>query len=600
MQKRKVLAGIIKIITFAAISITFVVFHWKFVKDNQNETALQIGQSIEATLPKSDIKMLKASPDDISKPQYQTLKKSLGDIIRVNPTARFAYIIIEKDGKIFFMADSEPEDSEDYSPPGQEFTKANPEDKQAFIDGKCHITQPLKDRWGTWKTVYVPIKDVATNKTVAVFGMDYDAKFWHGQITNQLFIISIMFTLLFIIISLLSLKTINKSLKVNNDELKLAQIALKESKEKYETIAQSTLDVIFIVDKFGKQLFFNESIEKVLGYQVVELLGRSFTEFVPKSELQKYFAQLNNVFKNKELRNFETKIYHKDGHLVDVEINGKLIKQNGEYVGQGTIIDITDRKKSEQEIKLKNDELAKLNSEKDKLFSIIAHDLRSPFNSFLGLTQYMSEELSSLSLPEIEEYLRDMNKTANNLYKLIENLLDWARMQQGHIPFLPEKIQLFKLVEDNFELVSESAKSKKISISNQIPANLEIFADKNMLQTVIRNLISNSIKFTPQGGEISILAKKDKSGEFIISVTDSGIGLSPLQIENLFHNDFRQNRKGTEGEPSTGLGLLLCKEFIEKHGGKIWVESKVNKGSKFYFTIPFLAESQELTEANSN
>jgi len=598
MQKRKVLIGIINILTFAAISITFVVFHWKFVKDAQNETALQIGQSIEASLPKSDIKMLKASPDDISKPQYQSLKKSLGEIIRINPNARFAYIFIEKNGEIYFLADSEPEDSEDYSPPGQEYTKAKQEDRQPFIDGECHMTESLQDRWGTWRTVYVPIKDDTTNKTIAVFGMDYDAKFWQGHLLNQIINASILFIFLLILLVLFKIRTNYKSLRVNNDELKLAQIALKESKEKYETIAQSTLDVIFIVDKFGKQLFFNESIEKVLGYQVVELIGRSFTEFVPKSELQKYLAQLNNVFINKELRNFETKIYHKDGHLVDVEINGKLIKQNGEFVGQGTIIDITDRKKSEQEIKLKNDELAKLNSEKDKLFSIIAHDLRSPFNSFLGLTEFLSEELSTLSLPEIEEYLRNMNKTANNLYKLIENLLDWARMQQGQIPFLPVKIQLSQLVEDNSELVSESAKSKRICISNQIPDNLEIFADKNMLQSVIRNLISNAIKFTPIGGVISISAKKDKNGESVISVLDSGIGMSSNQIDNLFQMDFKQNRKGTEGEPSTGLGLMLCKEFIEKHGGKIWVESKVNNGSTFYFTIPVLVELKELPKTN--
>ncbi len=598
MKKRKVFTGIIYFIAIAAIFITFVVYNWVNIKNEHIETALQIARSIEATLPKSDIKMLEASPDDISKPQYQSLKKSLREIIRVNTNARFAYIFTEKDGKIYFMADSEPEGSEDYSPPGQEYTEAKPEDKQPFSDGQCHITEPLQDRWGIWRTVYVPIKDDITQKTIAVFGMDYDAKFWQGHITNQVINASILITFLLILLVLLKILSNYKSLKVNNGELKLAQVALKESEEKYKTIAHSTLDVIFIVDAFGKQLFFNESVERILGYSVDELIGKSFTEFVPTSELPNYLAMLKSVFRHKEVRNFATKIYHKDGHLVDVEINGKLIKQKGEYVGQGTIVDITDRKKAEKEIKLKNEELAKSNSEKDKLFSIIAHDLRSPFNSFLGLTEYISDELSTLSLTEIQGYLQSMNKTANNLYKLIENLLDWARMQQNQISFLPERFQLFQLVENNSELLAESAKSKGIRISNQIPDDFEIFADKNMLQSVIRNLISNAIKFTPIAGSISVSAKKDKNGESIISVLDSGIGMSSIQIDTLFQMDFKQNRKGTEGEPSTGLGLMLCKEFIEKHGGKIWVESKVNKGSIFYFTIPFLAESKELPETN--
>lgn len=588
MQKRKALTGIIYFISIVAIFITFVAHNWKDIKNEHIETALQIARSIEATLPKSDIKMLEASPEDISKPQYQSLKKILGEIVRVNSNARFAYIFVEKDGKIYFMVDSEPEDSEDYSPPGQEYTEASPEDKQPFIDGECHMTEAHPDRWGIWRTAYVPIKDVATNKTIAVFGMDYDAKFWRGHITNQVINASILITFLLILLVLLKIKSNYKSLQVNNGELKLAQVALKESEEKYKTITQSTIDVIFIVDARGKQLFFNESVERVLGYNVDELIGKSFNKFVPANELSKYLAQLKDVFTNKEIRNFETKIYHKDGHLVDVEINGKIIKQKGEYVGQGTIVDITDRKKTEQEIKFKNDELAKLNSEKDKLFSIIAHDLRSPFNGFLGLTEFMSEELSNLSPTDIHVYLQDMNKTAKNLYKLIENLLDWARMQQGKIPYLPEKFQLYQLAEYNSELLAEAAKRKKIRIANQIPETFEVFADKNMLQSVIRNLISNAIKFTPVGGDIRISAKKDQNGEYVISVSDSGIGMSSMQIDTLFQMDFKQNRKGTEGEPSTGLGLMLCKEFIEKHSGKIWVESEVGKGSTFYFTLPLL------------
>ena len=182
-------------------------------------------------------------------------------------------------------------------------------------------------------------------------------------------------------------------------------------------------------------------------------------------------------------------------------------------------------------------------------------------------------------------------KSTNNLYRLLQNLLHWSQIQSGTMPFHPKPILLQPILDENIEMANESAVLKDIELETSVDLHLEIFADIHMLQTVIRNLISNAVKFTPKGGKVIISAKKDKMDNILISVEDTGIGISPTMIDNIFRIDVKTNRMGTASEPSTGLGLLLCKEFVERHGGKIWVESEVGKGSVFYFTIPAQSNS---------
>jgi signal transduction histidine kinase len=241
---------------------------------------------------------------------------------------------------------------------------------------------------------------------------------------------------------------------------------------------------------------------------------------------------------------------------------------------------------ADAEIKYQNKELVKLDAEKDKFFSIIAHDLRSPFNSFLGLTQIMAEELPSLTMAQIQEIAIKMSKSATNLYRLLENLLEWSQIKNGTFSFNPEVLQLSLVVNGCVEIMNVSAKNKNIKIANEIAVGIEVLADRNMIQTIIRNLVSNALKFTPKGGKVNISSKASDNKNIEIAIHDSGIGMSHELIDNLFRIDMKTNRLGTDNEPSTGLGLLLCKEFIEKQGGKIWVESEVGKGSTFSFSIP--------------
>ncbi|MEI6435671.1 MAG: ATP-binding protein [Bacteroidota bacterium] len=248
--------------------------------------------------------------------------------------------------------------------------------------------------------------------------------------------------------------------------------------------------------------------------------------------------------------------------------------------------DITDRKKAEAEIILKNEQLTQANIEKDKFFSIIAHDLRSPFNAFLGLTRLLVEELDTFSLKELQQIALSMRNSAANLFGLLENLLEWSRLRRGVTDFKPETFLLKSFGAESLSSVLEPITKKGIEIRYEIPENIEVYADRYMLGSTLRNLVSNATKFTHTGGVITFTAKSKSDNSVEISINDTGIGMNRKMIENLFRLDEQTNRKGTEGESSIGLGLIICKEFIEKHGGKLWVESDEGKGSTFSLSLP--------------
>ena len=233
-----------------------------------------------------------------------------------------------------------------------------------------------------------------------------------------------------------------------------------------------------------------------------------------------------------------------------------------------------------------NNELNELNASKDKFFSIIAHDLRSPLSAFVGATQILTEDILTVEKEKIMDITMSMKTSATNIYSLLENLLEWSRLMQGRMDFLPEKLNLKEKIEACIGILSEYAGEKRIEIAIIIPDELEVLADDHMFDSVIRNLVSNAIKFTPTGGKVSVTADCKNDHSIEVEISDSGIGMTQELKSKLFLLTEKTSRKGTEGEPSTGLGLLLCKEFIEKHGGKIWVESEPGKGSIFKFMLP--------------
>jgi signal transduction histidine kinase len=239
----------------------------------------------------------------------------------------------------------------------------------------------------------------------------------------------------------------------------------------------------------------------------------------------------------------------------------------------------------ENSVAIKTAELHELNASKDKFFSIIAHDLKNPFNTIIGFSEMQKEELRSGNPERIEEYAGMINISAVQTLRLLENLLEWANSQTGKILFNPVPINLNELLNEEFNLLNDVATGKNIELKTFFPDNLTILADKNMIKTILRNLISNAIKFTHKNGKVEVKAMiYNKNVE--ISVSDNGTGMTKDTLAKLFRIDANLSTRGTENEKGTGLGLFLCKEFIEKHGGKIWVESELGKGSIFKFFLP--------------
>ncbi|TAL70632.1 MAG: sensor histidine kinase [Bacteroidetes bacterium] len=239
----------------------------------------------------------------------------------------------------------------------------------------------------------------------------------------------------------------------------------------------------------------------------------------------------------------------------------------------------------EKLVAIKTAELKELNASKDKFFSIIAHDLKAPFNSIIGLSGILKEELKSGGPAAIEEYAGLINTSAVQTFRLLENLLEWANSQRGKIVFKPGPIILRELYTEEFSSLNDMATAKNIELIRSFQDDLKIIADKNMLKTILRNLISNAIKFTHKNGRVEVKAITDNS-HVEISVSDNGLGMTKETVAKLFRIDSDISTPGTENEKGTGLGLILCKEFIERHGGKIWVESESGKGSIFKFILP--------------
>ncbi len=372
---------------------------------------------------------------------------------------------------------------------------------------------------------------------------------------------------------------------------KLADDALRQSNQKLEAIISATPDGIGMISLDGKLLLMSDRLAEMYGYsakQKDELLGKSAFDFIDSSSHKSLIENINKLLaghsENKlteyiAIKNDQTRFY--------IDVRSTILNDLSGNPSSILFVerDISDRKQSELIIQQQFNQLQELNSSKDKFFSIIAHDLRSPFQSLLGSSELLATELENLSHEEIVLFSTGLNSSLKNLYGLLENLLQWSMVQRGLIEFKPGKINLYNLTDKIVELSNQNAKKKKITIINTVSDKIFAKADGNMLRSVFQNLTNNSIKFTSIGGKITISATENN--EFIeVSVQDTGVGMNTEKSSLLFNQSIHNTTEGTSGEKGTGLGLSLCKEFVERNGGKIWVESEVGKGSKFTFTLP--------------
>jgi two-component system sensor histidine kinase/response regulator len=282
-----------------------------------------------------------------------------------------------------------------------------------------------------------------------------------------------------------------------------------------------------------------------------------------------------------------TKPFHPEEVIARIETHLTLRNLQKTLEGQNIRLrqEITERKQAEDALKESEHQLRELNASKDKFFSIVAHDLRGPLGSLKGLTQFAEEHLDSYNPNELKEIVVLQRKTAENLLKLLENLLTWSKIQRGMLEYSPQSICIKRVVDRNLILFTANAEQKQITLKSSILEEVVGYADFNMIDTVVRNLISNALKFTHPGGTVDVSIRQEKK-DIEISVSDTGIGIGKEHLPKLFRIETKYKRVGTAREKGTGLGLILCKELVEQNNGKIWVESEVGKGTVFRFTLP--------------
>ncbi len=391
-------------------------------------------------------------------------------------------------------------------------------------------------------------------------------------------------------------------------ERRKVEKALIESQKRLELVLASVPNTIFEVDLQGNLISTNRP--HPLSNVNIDIGSPIFNSSAEQLD-NKLVSVFDNCIKNREVIsyeikiNFETETFWLKKTLVPVITGDELISV------LLIIADITSRKRIELQLKTyqnelesalvelsmlnselenKSIELQELNTTKDKLFSIIAHDLKNPFNMLIGYSDILQRNLHKYSTEKIAYYIDIINNSARTGFNLLENLLEWSRAQTGRLVFIPTAADIMPVITENIDLLEGEAKRKGIVIKCYINESVKVFIDQNMISTVVRNILSNAVKFTAKG-KISISGVQVENF-YEITVEDTGRGISEENINKLFRNDIHFSEPGTSDEKGTGLGLILCKEFIERNGGSIFVKSEIGKGTSFIFTIPLFSKCE--------
>ncbi len=402
----------------------------------------------------------------------------------------------------------------------------------------------------------------------------------YTTISNWFLGIIIGLILIISVISIISFFFIKDKIIKQLEELREAKIKAEESKTRFKALHDASFGGILVHEK-GIILECNQGLSEMTGYTIDELIGMDGLLLIAESSRE---YVMNNVLTDYE-KPYETIGLRKNGEEYPMRLEARTIPYKNKQARTVEFRDITEQKKAEQTIKESEGKFKDLNATKDKFFSIIAHDLRSPFNSILGFSILLIDNLRNYNVEVSEKYSKVIHSSAQNTLNLLDNLLNWAKSQTGEISFEPEKTSLNSIIQEIIEV--SDFEIKNISLTHIKSDDIEVFADQNMLKTILRNLVSNALKFTKSNGKIDIYTlQSDNNVEIMVS--DNGIGMTENIKNNLFQLGKQESCEGTAGEKGSGLGLVLCKEFVERHGGRIWVESELGKGSVFKFTMPVM------------
>jgi len=579
------------ILLYVILSAVFFYRFWIYSNHDTSQKALQATYTMATGINGEMFKKLRGIPEDVGTIHFESVKKRLINLLKVYPDVKFIYLYIERDGKLLFTADSEPPESKDYTPPGTEYTEADPEYYKPFQDGNAIITKPVTDRWGTWVSILVPIKDEKTQKVMAVLGVDYPASKWMNEAlihTFQLFVILLVFFLL-----LITIYRLVASIQVRKSKEEM----LRQKEQSYQELFNGSRDGLVMVDINGGFLDVNPAFCQMLGYSFAELKEKK--DFYKITPSQWWDFEREEVLNNRLLKQgysgiYEKEYIRKDGTIFPVELQAYAIKdENGLVHSMWAVTrDITQRKKMEQHT-LKTQRLESIGI----LAGGIAHDLNNLLGGIFGYIELVRKHVND---QKFDDVLKHLSKLMTMFYRAKDLSLQLLTFSKGGHPV--SKCQSIIPILKHSAEFSLSGSNVKLHIS--VPDDVwNVWMDENQMGQVIDNIVINAKQAMQDGGELTVMARNVSPAEILpvglkegpyvcFSIADNGDGIAPENLTKIFDPFFTTKQKGS------GLGLATVYSIIKRHGGEIEVTSQALKGTTLTIYLP-AANTFEKSEPDS-
>ncbi|MFC2101965.1 ATP-binding protein [Bacteroidota bacterium] len=556
---------------------------WSVVREDgqMKDQLLMEGQIVANAINWRFVEKLNGNSSDIESPEYQRLKEQLTRICSAHPIARFVYLMGEKNnGSVFFFVDSEPDDSEDYSPPGEIYTEASRILKQVFITGVPTTEGPLPDHWGTWVSCLIPLQEPESDEVLAILGMDISAKQWNLQLF-QTAVIPGGITLLLLLVEV-SVFIFRNRTQRENKELILSEARLSESELKFRTIVQNAQAIIFILDKEGNFLLSEGLALSQLGLKPGQVVGLSSLEMY--KDFPDVILGVRKALKGEEQRS----VVNIRDIVFDTLFSPVVDKAGTVTMVIGIATDITElveaKNKAEESDRLKSAFLANM-----------SHEIRTPMNGIVGFAQLLTEP--GFSEEEKLHFVDTINRNALDLLAIIHDIVDISKIESGQAQVTNEVIDINKLFNELEQLFQPEASKNgvKLVLNQEIPEHQNrIISDPAKLNQVLKNLLTNAFKFTDEGEIVLTAAERD--GNLIFTVKDSGVGIEP-KFHELIFDRFRQAEYPTTSKyRGTGLGLSISRAYMKMLGGHIGLESATGKGSTFKVELPLQVAEEPLKD----